>query len=338
VRRVLRGAAAAFALGALAFGQVGVSHARDTYGAEGEGSDDTSDLVSRGIALRRAGEDARALELFQQAERLQPTSTRVQVHLAATHQALGNWEAADSYLSRALQNPEDPYVQRHQATLAAARRMVDSHIGSLELAGGPKGTEVRLNGRLVGTLPLTQNVRVEAGIYTLEARLRGHYTVTRSVALAGGSLVRETVELAPQSGSPPPPGGEAPPGEDVSASSSGPTWLPWVFGGVAVAAGVGTVAAWAARERHAEKWNDDAVCLRGTQTREQRCADEREAGETAERWMVIGAAATGAATTAAIISAVLQGNSAGSERDSASSHSPLRCGVGFAELSCFGRF
>jgi hypothetical protein len=330
MRRVWRGVPAVVVVGFLTLGQVAVSQARETYQAEGEGSDDASVLVSRGISLRRAGEDARALEAFQQAEQLDPASTRIQVHLAATHQALGNWEAADRYLSRALQNPDDPYVQRHQGTLAAARRMVDSHIGSLELAGGPKGTEVRLNGRLVGTLPIAQNVRVEAGIYTLEARLQGHYPVTRSVALAGGSLVRETIELAPLSGSSPP--GTVSVAGEVDTRSSGPTWLPWLFGGIAAGAGVATVAAWATREGHVDKWND-AACLQGGQTREDNCRRHRVAGESAERWMWIGAAATGAASTAAILSAVLQSNSGASERDSA-----LRCGVGLAEVSCAGRF
>jgi len=99
----------------------------------------------------------------REAERVEPDSTRVRVHLAAVYQALGNWEAADRYLTLALQDPSDPYVQKHQAILANARRTVDGHIGALELTGGPRGTEILLNGRLVGRLPLQQTIRVQAG-------------------------------------------------------------------------------------------------------------------------------------------------------------------------------
>jgi hypothetical protein len=292
--------------------------------------DEAGDLITRGIALRRAGEDARALELFQQAERLQPESARVQVHLAASYQALGHWEAADRYLTLALEDPSDPYIQKHQGTLAAARRTIDGHIGSLQLVGGPRGTEIRLNGRLIGALPIDQTLRIEAGIYTLEARLPGHYPITRSVALAGGSLARESVTLSPR-------GADARP---VVVADEGPeeeesgqlTWLPWAFTGLAVGAGVVTVGAWATRERHVDRWNDDSVCLRPGQTRGDVCAEERRDGDRAERWMWIGAATTGAFAAASIVSFWL------SDRSQEEPMSALRCGVGFAQIGCAGQF
>ena len=123
------------ALAALAQGEHGVALA-----AEGEesASSEAGELIDRGIALRRSGDDEGALPLFVQAEKLEPDSTRVLVHLAATYQALGQWEQADRYLARALRDPTDPYVQKHQGTLAAARRTVDGHIARLRLSGGPR--------------------------------------------------------------------------------------------------------------------------------------------------------------------------------------------------------
>src|SRR4051794_29587799 len=50
-------------------------------------------MTSAGVTgARMAGDDARALELFQRAEKQEPDSARVRVHLAATYQALGEWE------------------------------------------------------------------------------------------------------------------------------------------------------------------------------------------------------------------------------------------------------
>jgi tetratricopeptide repeat protein/PEGA domain-containing protein len=294
-------------------------------------SSEVSELIERGIALRRAGDDTRALESFRQAERLAPASTRVQVHLAATYQALGNWESADRYLSLAIRDPEDPYVQKHQAVLAAARRTIDGHIGTLQLSGGPRGTEIKLNGRTVGTLPIEDTVRLEAGIYTLEARLPGHYPVTRSIALAGGTLVRESLALTPVEGGREEPAAVAET-RGEAAASGGSNWLTWTFAGLAVAGGVGTVAAWATRERHVENWNDDGQCLRPGQTRGDVCAGEREDGDRAETWMWVAGAATGAFTVASVVSFWVNAD------DGKESGTALGCGVGFGQLSCSGRF
>jgi hypothetical protein len=302
--------------------------------ASEEESAEVSDLIDRGIALRRAGDDTRALDQFLQAEKLAPESTRVQVHLAATYQALGNWESADRYLSLAIRNPDDPYVQKHQGVLAAARRTIDGHIGTLQLSGGPKGTEVKLNGRSIGTLPIEQSVRLEAGIYTLEARMPGHYPVTRSVALAGGALVRESITLTSV-------GNEQPAAviddrATEASESKRAGWLTWTFGGLALGAGVVTVGAWATRERHVENWNDDSRCLQPGQTRGETCADERRDGDRAETWMWVAGAATGAFTAASIVSFWV--NSDDPQEAAPESGTALNCGVGLGLLSCAGRF
>lgn len=291
---------------------------------------DASKLIERGITLRKAGDDARALEQFQRAERVEPDSTRVRVHLAAVYQALGNWEAADRYLTLALEDPSDPYVQKHQAILANARRTIDGHIGALELTGGPRGTEILLNGRLVGRLPLQQAIRVQAGIYALEARSPGHYPITRSIALAGGALARESIDLVPRSGQT----RSSSSVEDMPADDRREAnWLTWTFAGLAAGASVGTMAAWATRERHVENYNNDDECVRIGQTRDEVCGAEKDAGDRAETWMWIGGAATVAFATASVLTVVL-----GDEDEEESPATALSCGVGLAQIACSGRF
>lgn len=329
-------------LGAVLMGVAALGHAGgaaalapdSTASAGEEESAEVSELIDRGIALRRAGDDTRALEQFRQAEKLAPESTRVQVHLAATYQALGNWESADRYLSLAIRNPDDPYVQKHQGVLAAARRTIDGHIGTLQLSGGPAGTEVKLNGRSIGSLPIEESVRLEAGIYTLEARMPGHYPVTRSVALAGGALVRESLTLT-QVGDDPP--SAATPERAPEASvSKGAGWLTWTLGGLAAGAGVVTVGAWATRERHVNNFNDDSRCLLPGQTRGEACASERRDGDRAETWMWVAGAATGAFTVASLVSFWV--NDDESQESPAESGTAIGCGVGLGLLSCSGRF
>jgi tetratricopeptide (TPR) repeat protein len=320
---------------ALAFGQD-----EPGTGSESGSGGDADDLVAQGIALRRSGQDAQALAVFQRAEALEPGSPRVQVHLAATHQALGEWEAADRYLTRALAQMNDPYVQRHQSMLASARRRIDAHIGSIEVSGGPPGTQVWLNGRLVGKLPMSETVRIEGGIYTLEARLPRHYPVTRSVAIAGGSLVRESIRLQPVSSaegasSPAASADEQPPEGTADTSASGtPEWLTWTLAGLTVGAAAGTAYAWTVRENHANNWNNDNDCLRQGRTREDVCSDELDAGKSAETWMWVGGAATGAFAAATLVSLWLQGDDEAVDANTVG----FDCGLGFNQVLCAGRF
>jgi tetratricopeptide (TPR) repeat protein len=307
---------------------------RQADGAE-EKHSDVDDLIARGIALRHAGDDARALVLFQRAEQLQPGSARIRVHLAATYQALGHWEDADRYLRLALEDPQDAYVQKNQAILAAARTTIDAHLATLELTGDPPGAHVWLNGRSIGALPLAEPVRVEAGTYTLEVRLEGHYPVKRSLALSGGALARERVSLAPLARAPLP---EAGPSERADQHEGHDLqWLPWTFAGLAAGAGAGAALAWAARERHVDRWNDDSVCLPANgRTRAQTCGAEHSAGQSAETWGWVGIAAAGAFATASVVSFVLIGSS-GEEAEQPAS-AAVSCGLGFALLECGGHF
>jgi len=338
VRRLQHVAWAALLASGSVAGVPSVAFAKDTEAASGTDGEAEA-LIERGITYRRNGEDAEALPLFQRAEQLAPESTRVKVHLAATYQALGQWEAADRYLTRALEDPADAYIQKHQATLAAARRTIDAHIAQLRILGDQPGVEVRLNGRLIGTLPIAETVRIEAGIYTLEARLDGYYSITRSVALAGGAFVRETVELTPRSEpahetaavASPSPAESSAVEADVSKS---PSWITWTFAGLAVGGAAVTVAAWISRENHADAWNDDDQCQGGGQTRGDLCGNELDAGQTAETWMWIGGASAVAFTGAAVASYLWL--------DKPSQERPLEagvhCGIGLAQLSCVGRF
>src|SRR5688572_6506463 len=145
--------------------------------AEAAASPEVEALVQQGIELRRTGRDPEALAAFQAAVEREP-SFRNKLHLAAAHQALGHWQEADSLLREALRADDDPYVRRHRATLERAAEFVGRRMGNLDVQGGPEGAEVRVNGKLQGTLPLAAPLRVPVGSYTLEVRLDGYYSVS----------------------------------------------------------------------------------------------------------------------------------------------------------------
>jgi hypothetical protein len=106
----------------------------------------------------------------------------------------------------------------------------------------------------------------------------------------------------------------------------------WTFAGLGLGAGIGTFAAWMTREDHADRWNDDEVCLLPGQTRSAVCRDERRDAERAETWMWIGAVATGTFAAASAVSFWVIGN------DSPESTAGVDCGVGLSRVVCSGRF
>lgn len=310
------------------------ARAQDPQAAE---NPDADRFVARGIALRAEGKDNEALQAFQQAEALDPSSVRVQIHLATVYQALGNWLLADEYLSKALARQNHPYINRHRQVLEDAQRVIDSNIGRLEVEGEPAGAEVSLSGRALGALPLLAPVRSTVGSYVLEVRSPGYYPLRRPIAILGGGLVRESVRLQPM-----------PPEESSSRNASGAagvgpggveeaapsrTWLTWTFAGAAVVAGTTAVGAMIFREVHAERWNDNSRCLEAGRTRAEVCGEERDQVETAETvaWVSGGLAGlfvVGAAVNAFAFQPGPGGGAVGLEG----------CSLGLAGASCFGRF
>lgn len=302
------------------------------------GSDEAraEELLERGVELRRTDQDAEALVVFRKALELAPHSSRAQAHLGTTYQAIGRWVLADEFLGKALAHTSDPYVNRHRRALEQAREFVQDHLGMLEISGGPAGAEVLLNGQLVGTLPMTKPVPVPVGAYQMEVALSGHYGVSLPVRISRRALTRELVELLPLStrvrAAAAPAAGA---GHSVGLEpSAGVGWLPWTLAGAGVvAAGFSTVAL-IQRERHAERWNDDAQCLDvAGETRRSSCGSERTLGL---RWQTAAIASGGAAL--ALGAAAIWVALAGGDEPAEEQVGLYACAPGAAMLSCAGRF
>jgi tetratricopeptide repeat protein/PEGA domain-containing protein len=295
-------------------------------------------FVTEGIALRAQGRDADALTAFQKAAAIDPNSVRVQIHLATVYQALGDWLKADEYLSMALARSNHPYVNRHRQVLEDAKKVIDANIGRLEVEGEPPGSEVRLNGRLVGTLPLASPVRVTIGSYVLEVQSPGHYPVSRPIVITGGGLVRERVDLEPTSAAARASGAAFAPGSHRSeAGVDRPAenrWLTWTLGGAAGVAGVVTIGAILYREAHAHRWNDDARCLEAGRTRADVCGSERDKAETGGTVAWVSGVTAGLFATGAVLNAL----GVFSPEPGPIEAGLEGCGVGLRGASCFGTF
>jgi hypothetical protein len=294
-------------------------------------------LVQRGIELRRDGQDEEALRAFEAAEAKDPSSVRVRVHLAATHQALGHWLQADTYLEQVLRAEDDPYVRRHRQTLEKAAEFVARHVGSLEVSGSPEGAEVRIDGRQMGVLPLASPLRLAVGSYQLEVARPGYYPARRPVVIGERAAVRESVELARR---PAEPAAAAPmvasrgsrdaPADD--RADGPPRWLSWTLTGLATGAALTTGVAFALREAHADRWNSDD-CQELGRVRGEVCPGELARGRDAERVGYVSGVATLLLGAGAVVSWSMERPAA-----LASSAKVTRCGVSWAGAACEGSF
>jgi hypothetical protein len=298
---------------------------------EDASSPEVEALVQQGIELRRAGKDQEALAAFQAAAEREPGSMRTKLHLAAAHQALGHWQDADTLLREALRAEDDPYVQRHRATLEKAAEFVGRRMGTLDVTG-TAGAEVRVNGKAQGTLPLSAPLRMPVGSYTLEVRLEGHYSVSRPVAITSRGITRESFELAQLDKSSGSWSGTGP-GLDADRGAGSPSWLTWSLTGASALAAGASVVALIVREQHAERWNSDD-CLAPGRTRGDVCRAELNSGQDAERVAYITGGAALLLGTGALVSWALQApSSSSSERQDAAS-----CGVTLGGAVCSGAF
>ena len=290
------------------------------------------ELVASAIQSREAGRDAEALELYRRANALEPDNARVLAHLGATHQALGRWVLAHTYLSRALERRDDPYIQRHRTELEEALAVVGEHIGFLEVYGAPDGAEALINGQPVATLPMTGPVPVIVGSYLLEIRFEGHYTLGRPITVAQRVLTREEVQLTAHGATAlKEPARPAPPTREPRPSSGGPSWVPWTLGGLSAAAAVTGVIAYSRREYYADRWNDDAACLGVGVSREERCGDELDRGQQAETVLWVSGVAAGVFAAGAVMTAIIFS-------DDEPEQVGFRCAPGLDGASCTGSF
>jgi len=151
-------------------------------------NDPCAQRIHDGVALRREGRDAEALEVFRAGLGVCP-SARMRVQLAWAEQALGRWLSAAEHLREAMR-AEDPWVVERRARLTGDLAVIEGHIGRLELLGGIEGAEVLLDGVPSGVLPWTQPRPLLVGAVRLEVRREGYYPVLRQVSVIAGQVTR----------------------------------------------------------------------------------------------------------------------------------------------------
>jgi hypothetical protein len=269
-------------------------------------------LIQEGLQLREQGDDAAALERFERAYELQ-RSPRAMAQRSLAEQALGRWADAETHLQDALSVVTDPWIRQHKHALETALETIRGRRGTIQIRGGLPNSQVSLDGKVVGTLPLSKPLRVVAGQVTLEVTLEGYYPVRREVIVSAGALSTESIELLvmatpiappPETEQPPTPAvrGVEPPTAHAAAITStthglrAPVWVFWTSAAVTGVAGALTV--WSGLNTRSK--NDAYVTYsqqpRATSVEAKRGYDSAHAAQTRTNALLVTTGVLAAAT------------------------------------------
>jgi hypothetical protein len=172
------------------------------------------------------------------------------------------------------------------------------------------GATIIVNGAVAGTSPLPGAVRLVSGTARIEVQAQGYGVMNREIDVPPHSVVKAAIMVMPAAS---PNTTNAVAAQETSrpdraaitrADARTPTrahassWTQ-TAGVIALVAAVPLLAtgitAHVVRENKAADYNDDARCFKGSQTRDQRCGDLRDAASTAGVIAVIGYGASAAA-------------------------------------------
>jgi hypothetical protein len=189
-----------------------------------------------------------------------PGVSWVRLNLGITEANRRHWVRAWEFLREALAS-HDPSVEeaRHEIEEVIVP-LVRSNIARVAPTTGAPGATLRVNGRLVGALPLSGAVAVEPGAVTLEVRAPGYRDANMTLRMTGGEEFSQAIPM-----------------ERAPESSGGSSAGPWVLAGVGATSVIASGVLWVLM--------NDAVDTRDANcdARAQLCYPEaQEAQERAE--------------------------------------------------------
>lgn len=155
------------------------------------------DLFLKGKALLKEGKKQEALAAYREAWKLRK-SYDVAGNLGSLEIDLGLFRDAAEHLSYALSHYAASGTTKDQ--LDKARQRLDTarkEVCALRIAVNAGGAEVLLDGVSIGRAPFTEEVFVDAGARTIEARLAGHVTAVRKLDAKKGATEEVKLDLVP---------------------------------------------------------------------------------------------------------------------------------------------
>jgi hypothetical protein len=289
--RIVRSALATAAV-ASALAVAGPSAAQSKADTAG----DAAQLFDKGNALYKTGRWAEAEAQFQKAWDLRK-SFDVAANLGDCELEIGqNREAAEHLAYAAREFPLSGKAaarERVQKRFAEAR----SRVGALRVQVSVQGAEVVVDGRRVGLAPLADELFVDPGPHTVEARLGDYETGRASVEVAQGASKEVAIALVKKG---PPPLVATGPKKAIVIAGGAVTGVGIVMGSVLAVVSNGKATTAETTRSGLVVSNGSAACTgQGTPTSCSALQDairSKNAFGSAAAWSFIGAGTVGVAT------------------------------------------
>ncbi len=149
--------------------------------------------IDRAIEERRRGrEDAGFRRLQGLWERC--PSPRTLAQLALAEHGLGRLRDAYVHLRDALARTDDPWIATRQGPLRSVLAEITQRVPRVAPTCTVPGAELRVDGVLVGALPLVTPWVLPRGAVTLEVSVPGYRVERRAVTVPDGAVWRESIE------------------------------------------------------------------------------------------------------------------------------------------------
>jgi hypothetical protein len=226
------------------------------------GRDVALPLFKKGIEKFDGGYYRQAIKLFKQAYFHFP-SPKIHTRIALCYKWLGNNLKALEHYERYLKlAKERDLAQKERVLIGKVKVEVKNLLlllGQLRIEmKAPAGAEIRVNGKLLGTAPLSKLVRLPPGSVNVTAIKKGYYAFKRDLDLPAGKVTRVSITLV-----------KIKP-KVVKVSVKTPVWKKWWFwtavgvlaAGAAAGAGVGYYYGRPARELKGLPVNHDSLGAR----------------------------------------------------------------------------
>lgn len=255
----------------------------------------------QGLALANRGAYAPALREFRSAYEKSPQFA-VLYNIGQAEIAIGHPLEAIDALSRYLREGGDQIAEERRKQVETQIALVKSSLAELVITSSEPGARVTVDGRELGSTPLSEPLRVKTGEHEVSLLFPGVAPIVRSVALSEGerrSLHFErpaTTLVQAASPSAPAPVCRTPaPGTDRAPRAAGgeeqkrrgpQTTVGYVLVGTGVALGVASVATYFLNQGRYEDWSAEQAelsAIRGAPGYAERQTQNNELADSIER-------------------------------------------------------
>lgn len=293
---------------------VGLPHLVFAQGAQRAPSEDNTrarDVFRQGLAAMKDGKFADARKAFQEAFSIRRTYD-VAASLGQVELELKAYRDAAEHLDFALKNFAPRESAESLENVKTGLQTAKQHVAEIRISVNEPSAQIALDGRDVGVSPLANNIFVEAGQHTVEARLGPDRIASQNVKATEGASLNVELVVRNASGAPttkaPINSGLPISPADTTRRSDGEYTAPAIAataGGVALITGVVLLVVAAGDESERSKILDELPGMNACANRTERpsdCARVDELADTAltlrvTSYVTLGAAVVGGALT-----------------------------------------